>query len=75
MATSTIVFTYTVGAAEGTGEKSAVVDSFTVDGTAYASLDAAEVTEAVVCFKQGLVAVIRDGKQPTGGWGARDLTS
>jgi hypothetical protein len=76
MATSTIVFTYTVGAVEGTGEKELVVSSATVDGSAYAALTAAEKREMYWMCKKGAEALLRDGKTPDGGWkSARDITA
>jgi hypothetical protein len=75
MATSTIVFTFTPAVAEGTGEKGISVDSFTVEGTAYASLTAALVREAFTLFKAGQAALLRDAKVPSGGMSDRAITS
>lgn len=74
MATSTIVFTYTVGVASGTGEKEADVTSFTVDGSAYGDLTTAEKREAWAMCKGGLTALVRDGKMSLG-VGGRDTTA
>ena len=74
MAASTIVFTYTVGVASGTGEKEANVTSATVDGSAYAALSAAEAREMWAMCKGGLVALVRDGKLSLG-VGGRDTTA
>ena len=76
MATSTIVFTYTVGVGSGTSEKEAKVTSFTVDGTAYASLSDAEIVEALAMMKQGHALITScSGKMPATGWGGRSLTA
>lgn len=75
MATSTIVFTFTPGVTEGAGEKRPIVTSFTVEGTAYASLTAALVKEAFLLFKEGQAALLRDAKMPVGISDRRDLTS
>ena len=73
MAASTIVITYDVGVTEGAGEKGPKVTSFTVDGSAYAVLTAAEVKEAYLLFKDGMAALIRDAKMPVGISDRRDL--
>lgn len=75
MATATVVFTYTPGIDDGSGEKAAKVTSFTVSGTAYSSLTADEMQKALILFKSALAGVIRDGKAPAKGWGNRKLTS
>jgi hypothetical protein len=75
MATATVVFTYTPGVDDGSGEKAAKVTSFTVSGTAYNSLTEAEMAKALTLFRQALAGVIRDAKVPAKGYGNRKLTS
>lgn len=80
MATATVVFTYTPDGGPASNTRLAVT-SFTVGGTAYASLSAAQIAQAKVLMEGGLKALSGPGAggtnitPPPGGYRDTDQQS
>lgn len=72
MATATIVITYTPAVDGGSNVR---VDSYTLDGTAYGSLTAAQIEKATCLMRKAEVAIIRDAKTSIKGHNPHNVNS